>query len=104
MYRASGRVVPGWARVPLGIRRDARAQADSLEAAWAGGAGPRFLPFTLARLHASLGERERALAWLERTHEAREGLIVYVGVDPHFDALRGEPRFRALLRRVGLPE
>jgi eukaryotic-like serine/threonine-protein kinase len=103
MYRASGRVVPGWAHVPLGSRREARAQIDSLEAAWAGGAGPRFLPFVLARLHASLGEREQALAWLERTYDAREGLVVYLAVDPHFDPLRGEPRFRALLQRVGLP-
>jgi len=101
-YERAGRV-PGWARVPLGDSSDALSAVDSLESEWARGSAPSWVPFVLARMYTSLGNRDSALTWLERTYDAREGLIVYIGVHPHFDPLRGEPRFQSLLRRVGLP-
>ena len=57
----------------------------------------------LARLYAVLGERERALSLLERAVEQRAPFTTYIGrwVDLH--SLADEPRFRAVLRRVGLP-
>ena len=51
-----------------------------------------------------LGDRARALAALEAAVEARRGWILpFLGVDPIFDPLRNEPRFRALLERIGVP-
>lgn len=55
-----------------------------------------------ARLFALLGARERAVDELERGWETRDFLMFIVGIDPAFDALRDEPRFRELLERMGL--
>ena len=56
-----------------------------------------------AAIHAALGDREAALADLERAYDERSTFLIYAGVWPPFDPLRGEPRFRALMQRMGLP-
>jgi TolB-like protein/Flp pilus assembly protein TadD len=48
-----------------------------------------------------LGEKDRALDRLEKAYEDREGFIPLINVDPRFDGLRVEPRFKALLKKVG---
>jgi len=50
-----------------------------------------------------LGDRSHTLDWLERAYEGRAPYLVYLRVDPRFDSLRDDPRFRALVRRIGLP-
>jgi TolB-like protein/tetratricopeptide (TPR) repeat protein len=55
-----------------------------------------------ALIHLGLGERERALEWLENGCQKREGPMVALKVHPAYDDLRGEPRFQALLRKIGL--
>jgi TolB-like protein/DNA-binding winged helix-turn-helix (wHTH) protein/Flp pilus assembly protein TadD len=52
---------------------------------------------------ARLGEKEKALAWLERSYPSHDFLLAFLGVDPLFDPLRAEPRFQALIRKIGLP-
>jgi tetratricopeptide (TPR) repeat protein len=51
---------------------------------------------------AGLGERAAALDALEQAHVARTPAMVWLSVHPELDALRGEPRFVALCRRMGL--
>jgi tetratricopeptide (TPR) repeat protein len=48
----------------------------------------------------ALGERDEALRRLESAAAAREPWMVWLGVDPMLRALRGEPRFEALVKRV----
>ena len=57
----------------------------------------------LARYYAALGERDKAFEWLERLYEAHDYWAVTAKVDPAWDPLRSDPRFAALLRRMGLP-
>ncbi len=60
--------------------------------------------YEVAVIYAGLNQKEQALKWLERAHELRDSSwLPCVGLDPRFENLRGEPRFRDLMRRLGLP-
>jgi serine/threonine protein kinase/tetratricopeptide (TPR) repeat protein len=59
-------------------------------------------PWGLASIYARLGETGSALEWLERAYEEHDSTLVWLKVHPRFDALRTEPRFTALLKRMGL--
>lgn len=58
--------------------------------------------FYVASNYSRLGDLENAIAWLERAYEMRSGMLIWLSVHFHFDALRQDPRFEDLLRRVGL--
>jgi TolB-like protein/tetratricopeptide (TPR) repeat protein len=60
-------------------------------------------PYAVAIVYAGLGDDTAALDWLERTYEERSGSAVFFGFEPYMRALRANPRFIALQRRVGLP-
>jgi hypothetical protein len=57
----------------------------------------------LAGVYSGLDDRELALQWLKRAMEARSPKLRWLGVDQRFRQLRGDKRFRGLLRSVGLP-
>ena len=56
----------------------------------------------IADVHAALGDRERTLDFLELCVEERSLAAVQLPWDRHWDFVRDDPRFAALLRRVGL--
>jgi DNA-binding winged helix-turn-helix (wHTH) protein/Tfp pilus assembly protein PilF len=62
---------------------------------------PAGLPYSIAAIYARLGEKDRALEWLERAYRERSFELVGLKVDPRFDNLRRDPRLQDLLRRVG---
>lgn len=59
-------------------------------------------PDYLALVYASLGETDKTCAALERAVDDRCWTLVFLNVDPTFDELRGEPRFQAVVERVGV--
>jgi tetratricopeptide (TPR) repeat protein len=59
-------------------------------------------PGELPVLYAALGEREQAFASFEKAYAAHDLQLQYLGWDPSFDSLREDPRFKDLMRRVGL--
>ena len=59
-------------------------------------------PYDIAIIHLGLGDKERALEWLEKTDRERDDWLLQLKVEPVMDSLRSEPRFRDLVRRVGL--
>jgi adenylate cyclase len=59
--------------------------------------------FNAATWYALAGDGARALEWLQRTHELHDSSMPYIGVFPAFDLIRDDPRFKDLLRRMGLP-
>ena len=56
----------------------------------------------IADIHAALGDRERAFRWLDEAAAERSFHLVYLKVWPELDPLRQDPRFPALVRRLGL--
>ena len=50
----------------------------------------------------ALGNYDEALVWFERAYQEREGILQWVRVHPFFDPVREDPRFKDIVRRVGL--
>jgi TolB-like protein/DNA-binding winged helix-turn-helix (wHTH) protein len=65
-------------------------------------ARPYFPPYQLALIHVGLGEKEEALNLLEKAYEERYPWLMHLAVEPRWDPLRSEPRFKALISRIGL--
>jgi DNA-binding winged helix-turn-helix (wHTH) protein/TolB-like protein/Tfp pilus assembly protein PilF len=59
-------------------------------------------PYSLSIIYAGLGDKDKALEWLEKSYEDRSTRLVWIKVDPRLDSLRSEPRFTELLRRMNL--
>ena len=55
-----------------------------------------------AGIYSALGEHDRAIAELEKIVKARSAMP-FIFVDPQLDGLRSDPRFKELMRRIGLP-
>jgi len=62
------------------------------------------LIYAIASVYARLGDKEQTLSWLERAYRERDPYLVYLKIDPQFDAFRSEPRVIELMRRVGLSQ
>jgi eukaryotic-like serine/threonine-protein kinase len=58
-------------------------------------------PYAYAVIYAGLRDHERTFHWLEQCIALRSEEIVFLQVDPAMDAMRPDPRFAPLLRRVG---
>jgi len=58
--------------------------------------------FWLAVAHAGMGETAAALDALDNAYQQHDVMLVWLGVDPRLDPVRGEPRYFDLLRRIGL--
>jgi TolB-like protein/DNA-binding winged helix-turn-helix (wHTH) protein len=60
-------------------------------------------PLLLARAYAQLQMKEETLASLEAAYDARAPFLVFLQSDPDLDFLHGEDRYRAIVRKMGLP-
>ena len=61
---------------------------------------PEDSPYSMAKISAELGLKEEALGWLEKAH-AKKDSMCYLVFDHYWNGLRDEPRFQALLKKVG---
>ncbi len=59
--------------------------------------------YAIAVVHAGLGDRERAFAALDAAYRERSHWLLWLKRDPRWDGIRADPRFQALVRKVGLP-
>ena len=94
----------GYIYALTGRRAEAVRVIDSLKVRWKEqqGSYAAILAYGVAVVYTGLGEREQALDWLERAVEGGDFFMLYLGIDPAFRSLHAEPRFRAILKKVGL--
>jgi tetratricopeptide (TPR) repeat protein len=60
--------------------------------------------YAVALVHAALGQRDSAFAWLDRAVAERTHWVFWLNRDRRWDPIRADPRFRRLTTRVGLPD
>jgi serine/threonine-protein kinase len=78
-------------------------EAEALDARMKGMRAARYVsPTDQAKLALALGWHDEAFGHVERCLAERRGWVVYMRVDPLWDPVRDDPRFRDVLRRVGL--
>lgn len=59
---------------------------------------------SIAEVYASLGENDKALEWLEGAYTDHAGQLISINCFQEFDNLRLDPRFQALLMKIGFPD
>ena len=93
----SAKVASGLAR-PSAVRDMREYNRKQLEVA-------RFFPrpaYYYNLFHAALDDDAQAFYWLQKAYERRDECILYIKVDPEWDRLRSDPRFTAMVQKVGL--
>ena len=91
----------GYVDALIGRRQEALnslAQLDSIRKS-----GKYVTAYGVGLVYAALGDKDHAFAWLERAVQERTHWLVWLALDPRWDPLRSDPRFREIVRRVGLP-
>jgi len=89
----------GHALAVAGQRDEAHAILDQLNTL----SSERYVPsYSVAAIHAALGQTDQAFTWLERAYDEHDSWMDYLGLDPRLDGLRSDPRFADLLRRMKL--
>jgi TolB-like protein/DNA-binding winged helix-turn-helix (wHTH) protein/Flp pilus assembly protein TadD len=61
-------------------------------------------PYDLADVYISLGDKEQALAMLAKSMEVHDAELLLLATAPEFDVLHEDPRFKAMIARIGFPE
>jgi hypothetical protein len=62
-------------------------------------------PYDVATVYAANSDTEHTLSFLEKACDGRSGwLPLWMKVDPKLDGVRGQKRFSAILKRVGIPD
>jgi Flp pilus assembly protein TadD len=59
-------------------------------------------PFKVACAYALVGDKDTAVAWLEKAYAVRQADLVSIKIDPAFAALQNEPRYQTLVKEAGL--
>jgi serine/threonine protein kinase/tetratricopeptide (TPR) repeat protein len=102
-------VVPDWSWILADVARihalsGHRAEAEKELAALISPANKNYVAkYAIARVYAALGDKRRALDWLEKAFDDRSFFFNFIQTDPQMDGLRREPRFQALVRAMKFP-
>ena len=60
-------------------------------------------PYSIALVYVGLGDKDGAFQWLDKAYDERSVRLINIAVHPRFANLRCDPRFAALVQRIGLP-
>jgi TolB-like protein len=88
---AFDRLGPTRAPKELAVRLAERAETEPIN------------PLDIAECYAWAGENDSAFQWLEKAYNARSAMLLHTPASPHFDPIHSDPRFDALMQRIGIP-
>ncbi|MDA4127213.1 MAG: tetratricopeptide repeat protein [Thaumarchaeota archaeon] len=60
--------------------------------------------FDIGLVYLGLGDSEQAIDWLQKAADERTAEIIHVKCEPIYESIRNEPRFLALMKRIGLDQ
>jgi TolB-like protein/DNA-binding winged helix-turn-helix (wHTH) protein len=95
-YRLVGSAMAYFA---LGRRPESEAALASLLQNYA-----PYIPSAIAAVYAYRGEPDQAFKWLDRAYTQKDPLLYRIKFSPEFDKLHGDPRYKAFLKKMNLPE
>jgi len=86
------------------VRRGRVAEAKRVLQEFLAEAKSRYVaPETVASVYASLGDKDKAFAWLDKAYQARSGPLANNVLNlPDFDPIRSDPRLAVLQKKIGL--
>jgi eukaryotic-like serine/threonine-protein kinase len=58
--------------------------------------------YSIAESYMRMGQKEKAFEWLEKAYEEHDSGLVSLAVEPMFENIRPDPRFKEILRRMKL--
>jgi TolB-like protein len=80
-----------------------KAETMKLAEAFKAAAKKRYIPPTyFGMLFAGLGDKDKAMIWLEKAYDDRADGLTWLNVEPMLDEVRSDPRFQNLIRKIGL--
>lgn len=85
-----------WVFAATGKKDDARRMLEQLKKS------PNPDPYLVAMAYSALGDKDAAFRLLDEAFAKRNGSLAAIGCEPAFEDLRSDPRYQALLRRMGL--
>ena len=94
-----GLTIKALAEFSLGHQRESTDALDELKKNYAAG-----FAFQVVEALAWRGETDQAFEWLDRAYSQRDGGMAMIKFDPFLASLRGDPRYAAMVRKLGLPE
>jgi TolB-like protein/DNA-binding winged helix-turn-helix (wHTH) protein len=59
-------------------------------------------PYDVGHFALLAGNRSLALEWLEKSYQHHDYWMLYINVDPEYDVIRSDPRFQAIIHRLGV--
>jgi len=63
-----------------------------------------FSPQFISRVYAGMGEVDKAIEWMEKAYEERDPAFSLIKSVPSHDYMHSDPRFKALLKKMGLED
>ena len=88
-YAAAGERLKPWRPLKEAIEQSKRSHAGA---------------FLIALAFDALGDKDQTFTWLEESYKEHEAILVFLNEWPfRNDALRADPRFQDLVRRIGIP-
>jgi hypothetical protein len=60
--------------------------------------------FAHVYIYIGLGDKDKAFEWLEKAYQERSDSLAWFRFDPESKTLQSDPRFAALMRKIGFTE